>query len=199
VTAHNPIVEAKIRELIELSKADPDLSIEECARRAEEIRHTANMVVPKLTNAEMFKVNAAMRNFRMRHNSLDPMTDRDGNLHPTVVPSFRYPFVLPRRMVSRDWEFCMLLAGHVARPWRITVKVHADYGDCADELESEPIIVEMKFRYVERLIDTIAKEIKSGLNDKHIRHTEWLAEVWHHKSDGTPTRNKRKTKRRKGR
>lgn len=199
MTAHNPIVEAKILELIELSKADPDLSIEECARRADEIRQVAGRVVPKLTNAEMFKVNAGMRNFRMRHNSLDPMTDMEGKLHPTVVPSFRYPYVLTRPMNPRDWEFCMLLAGHVARPWRITVTVHADYGDSVEEIESEPITVEMKFRYVERLIDTIAKEIKNGLNAKHIRHTTWCAEVWHHKADGTPTRNKRKTKRRKGR
>jgi len=199
VTAHNPVIEAKIAELVALSKADQDLSIEECARLAEEIRGTADRVIPKLSNGEMFKINAAMRNFRLRHNSLDPVKDRQGQLYPAVKPSFRYPFVLPRPMIPRDWEFCMLLAGHVARPWRITVTVHADYGDCMDEFTSEPILVELKYQYVEQLVDTIIKQIKGGINDKFIRHTEWTAEVWHHKADGTPTRNKRKTKRRKGR
>lgn len=197
MTAHNPIVEAKIQELIERSKADPDLSIEECARRAEAIRATADAVVPRLTNGEMFKINAAMRNFRLKHNSLDPVKDLEGRLYPAVKPSFRYPFVLPRPMNPRDWEFCMLLAGHVARPWRITVTVHADYGDCIDSFESDPIVVELKYQYVEQLVDTIIKQIKGGINDKYIRHTEWTAQVWHHKADGTPTRNKRKTKRRK--
>ncbi len=199
MTAHNPIVEAKIAELVALSKAQQDLSIEECARLADEIRGSADMVIPRLSNGEMFKINAAMRNFRLRHNSLDPVKDKEGRLYPGVKPSFRYPFVLPRPFVPRDWEFCMLLAGHVARPWRITVTVHADYGDCIDSFESEPIVVELKYQYVEQLVDTLIRDIKSGINEKYIRHAEWTAQVWHHKADGTPTRNKRKTKRRKNR
>lgn len=197
MTAHNPVVEAKIQELIALSKSEQDLSLEECARLAEQIRGTADRVVPRLTNAEMFKINAAMRNFRLRHNSLEPVEDLEGRLYPGVKPSFRYPYVLPRPMNARDWEFCMLLAGHVARPWRIVVTVHTDMGDVLDDFISEPIVVELKYQYVEQLIDTIIKQIKGGINDKYIRHTEWVAEVWHHKADGTPTRNKRKTKRRK--
>lgn len=100
---------------------------------------------------------------------------------------------------ARDADFIFTWAGHVARPWRITVTVHADYGDCMDEFTSEPISVELKYQYVEQLVDTIISQIKDGINPKYIRHSQWTAEVWHHKADGTPTRNKRKTKRRKGR
>lgn len=196
MTAHNPFVENKIRELIELAKADPNLTVEECAAKAEEIRGTADRVVPRLTNGEMIKINYAMRLFQLKHNSLDPV-EEDGRLFPGVKPSFRIiAAVLPRPLIRRDWDFCHLLSAHISRPWHVTGAVHSFDGEKWDEFEFD-FKCELKFRYVEQLVDSVIAEIKSGLNHKFIRHTTWTAKVWHHKEDGTPTRNKRKSKRRK--
>lgn len=148
MNAHNPIVEDKIRELIERSKSDPNLTIEECAAKADEIRAAADRVVPKLTNSEMFKINAAMRLFQLKHNSLDPV-EEDGKLFPGVRPSFRViAAVLPRPMIRRDWDFCWMLAAHIARPWQVTVTLHCFDGEKWDRFDAEFFYI-LKYKYIE--------------------------------------------------
>lgn len=197
MTSHNPFVENKIRELIAQCKSDQNLTVEQCAAKADEIRGIADAVVPRLSNQEMFQINYAMRLFQLRHNSLDPVEDASG-LHPGVKPSFRNTFVLKRPMLRRDWDFAWMLSAHIARPWWVIIDLHCFDGEkwytCNAEFKAH-----LRYQFVEQVINLQIEELKETANPKHIRHVEWVAKVWHHKEDGTPTRNKRKSKRRKSR